>query len=123
LDAWDAPGITNVVSHIESDLTDNYSSKRTACTLQDHTYGHLGRSLACISSISDVVVRSAIYEGATYSKVIGESHDVKVDGGHRILASGTRVVCSKLFENRQSLRQKQQVDFPIQHSKFVRFLG
>lgn len=88
-----------------------------------HAYGHLGRSLACISSISHVTVISAANEGATYFKVIGKQSEVQFYDGIPLTATGTRVMCSKMFEGRRSLRQSQQSEFRIQHSKIVQFLG
>jgi DNA mismatch repair ATPase MutL len=103
--------------------TDQFDSKYGISSLSDHTYGHLGRSLACIAAVSLVTIFSATSKGATYSKKIGEKSNVEKCDGLNLLASGTRVTCSKMFERSRSLRHKQQTEFRTQHLKFVEFLG
>ncbi len=66
---------------------------------------------------------TASVEGATYSKKIGDDTKVMFCDGCQLLAPGTRVICSNIFERSRSLRQKQQIEFRLHHSRLVRFLG
>ena len=116
-------GCTRCSTHFFFVVPQSFHSKCAPSSLPEYMYGHLGRSLACISSISQVIVVSAAGQGAAYSRKIGDQPKVEIYNGSPLKTTGTRVTCTKMFEGRQSLRQKQQMEFRTQHSKFVRFLG
>ena len=104
-----------------------FCSKFEISLLPGHTYGRLGRSLACIAATSHITIISAVSNSPTFSKTLnsntGEKSNVEFCKGFHFVAPGTRVICSKIFERRQALRLKQQSEFRAAYSKFVRFLG
>ena len=110
------------------EFADRFSSKYEISSLPGRAYGRLGRSLACIAINSLVHIISAVSNSPTFSKIlnpssIGDKSNIEICKGFHFLAAGTRVICSKMFERRHSLRLKQQSEFRSAHSKFVRFLG
>jgi DNA mismatch repair ATPase MutL len=100
-----------------------WTSKNGIRPTSKHFFGHLGQSLALISDVSDVTIISSITEGVSHSKTIGDPNQVHFCDGVQLLAPGTRVICSNMFEGRSFYRQHQQNNFRIQHSRLVRFLG